>query len=1454
MTPSDWSEPVSRLFVEAWLPCSSARRSCLQKRQIFAFALITSAQRGHSRSSGNSWVLVKAAVRSVPESDDPPPKSFPQKRQTFARTLISSAHRGHSRFSESIGVPRETNVAAELEARTESIALCQTGGGQRSCANCARGRLPCNNPVVSDCPFCKLSGIELLLEHEHAFAFFDAFPVTEGHVLIVPKRHVATWFEATREEQHALLDLVDQAKALLDAEHHPDGYNLGINVGEAAGQTVPHLHLHLIPRRTGDVDDPRGGVRFVIPEEGNYKRPGFIPRKPSGSRAAPLSVGGRADPFLAQLRPLFARAQKVRVLAAFVQSSGVEQLRAILTAALARGARVQLLTGDYLHLTQARALRSLLDLQEGEQLRDDEGDEPDEDPETSGTLKVRVVEASRLRGRGSTFHPKSWIFEGAGFAAAFVGSSNLSHAALTDGVEWNLRVERSRDAEAFDRVVEAFEQTWGWGTALSAEWLEGYAERAAMVQRELPAWDVEEGAFEAPEPRDVQREALAELRRARTEQDRDRALVVLATGLGKTWLAAFDVQQLAEELGRTPRVLFLAHRKELLRQAAQTFRRLFPDQRFGWFVGQSDDLQGDVVFASVMKLGRQAQQDEERVTPHLDKIGAQDFDYVVVDEVHHADADTYRRVLGRLEPAFRLGLTATPERADAGDVLGLFDDFVAYEAGIGEGIAGKHLVPFHYFGIKDVVDYAPIPWRNRRFDPAKLAKEVQTEARMARLWEAWEERPGTRTLVFCCSIAHADFVKRWLGGRGLSVRAAHTGPQADDRAEALEALASGEVQAVCTVDLFNEGIDLPAIDRVVMLRPTESPVIFLQQLGRGLRTSEGKDALTVIDFVGNHRVFLERVRTLLELAGKDAPSLREFVKDPGPVVLPDGCKVDVELEAKELMQQLLPAGSKHVLIAAFRELRSERDRRPTLTELHRMGCNPNAQAFRKAYESWFAFVEDEGALSEAERTVLAELRPFLAALEREERMTKCFKMVLLEALLETGKLWEGMELADLAQRSLAILRRSPELVEDFPAKLGAPRDAPVDAWQAYWRENPVRAWIGDSRDKAKRAWFRLEGERFVPRFGVPAELRDTAEAMIREVVDYRLARYRRERAARSDSASFTCKLITNKRDPILKLPSRKKHARLPEEETPVTLPDGSQWSFRFKKEFCNVARPVGESRNQLPDLLRWWFGLAAGQPGTDHRVRFGKSAEGYTIEPLLAEGGEVTPREGRLIGFPSLRAAAGWSPTGAVVAESLEPVDVALPGDFDRYQTFAVRASGDSMTSVRAGIRDGDWLVLRWARSATLGEVLGRVALIARGDPDAGQTFHLKRVERSDDGLLLCSDNPAFPPVPVEEGDQVIALLVEAIPPERLAPQPGALVDDVAEAFGISQPPGLGMSRVDGHLFLVVRAGAGVEAELDAVVDAQPAETAFVLQEADGERLRYLGLARQGEGGWRLGA
>lgn len=1258
------------------------------------------------------------------------------------------------------------------------------------------------SPFVS-CPCCDPSEFEVVAENALAYAVRSSTPVAPGHTSIISRRHVSDFFRCTNEERVALVELLDPVKEVLDSRFRPNGYTVRFDTGAGAGQGVTHAQVHVVPVFHGINDTEEHSERPEILTDGD--------------------LGGT---LYFALAPLLARATRIDILAAFVQDRGLTFIEPAIHDALGRGAQVRVLTGDYLDITQVDAVRRLADWSLAATA---EGSATETELRVAGGLQARVMETAALGGRA--FHPKAWHLEGEDFGVAFVGSSNLSHSALTDGVEWNLRVDRDRDRPAWARVAASFQRLWDAARVIDADWIVDYAARVRSGPRSIPVGEVTgQPAVSLPEPTELQREALDALATSRLE-NRRRALVVMATGLGKTVLAALDIVRWvrARRPVDAPSILWIAHRRELLEQAATTLRRGLPEARFAWLLGGERPAETtgtrtfDVLFASVQSLSRPGA---------LAALAADRFDYMVIDEVHHADAPSYRRMLAHFRPAFLLGLTATPERADGGDVPGLFDDHVSYRADLGTGIGEGLLVPFAYFGLADTTDYRGISWRSGRFDVAELSEALETQARMDKLWSAWHEpgKTGSRTMVFCASISHAVFVRDWLREHGVRVRLCHGGPDSDDRTGSLEDLGAGRIEAICSVDLFNEGIDCRPLDRVVMLRPTESPVLFLQQLGRGLRVSAGKERLVVLDFVGNHKVFLDRVRTLLSLGGGQ-PSLQSFAWN-GVASLPPGCSLNFELEAIDLLKRLLPAGGGgNALVGLYRELRTAQGIRPTAGELVRRGCTLGS--LLTAHGGWFGFVLAENDLEPAERSVYDTASAWLREVQVTP-MTRCFKMVVLEVLLDADALFDGMALDELSSRSHELICRSPELFEDITGlrELPEPRSPGTSSWAAYWQRNPVSAWCNGP-------FFRVEGTRFVPRLPAVDDPRSLA-AMTRELVDARLATYRRRRGA--VGAAVDVKVSWNQRDPILFLPSGIARETLPAGDEDVRLPDGSAWRFRFAKVAVNVAHPVGRTRNELPDLLRRWFGPRAGQPGTDFRVRFRPSPDGWWVEPAGHVVSAAAER-GRFVAFPTLRAAAGWSREAAVAPDAGE---VLLPGTPGESQ-FAVRVSGVSMDGGPHPLRDGDWAIFEWGRGLGLGAVEGRVALVAVGSEDDEPDLHIKRVAREADGLVLRSDNPRVASRPAA-GAVVYARLLRSIRPETLAPSEGSTVPDLAGAFGLSEVPSRSFTRVDGHLFLLAE-GRDVLTAPDRWpvpgLERRPGETAYVLSRASKDApWTYLGVGR----------
>ena len=537
------------------------------------------------------------------------------------------------------------------------------------------------------CPFCRPRADQIFHVGDTVLGLWDAFPASEGHALLVTKRHVPTWWDASADERAELMAAVDVARDQIERRHHPHGYNIGVNVGEAAGQTVFHLHVHVIPRYRGDVPDPRGGVRLAIPAKGNYLSPqapsntaqtpgapaptGPAPKAPSTPTALPAQraasqaagallrgplVRGGHDPLLDLLIQDLDRARRADLAVAFVLDSGAKILYPHLEDLLSRGGTLRLLTGDYLQASEPRALRRLLDLQ----------------TEFPTAVSLHVYET-----RSGSFHPKAYVFHAdAPHGVAYVGSSNMTRIALTHGLEWDYRIDSAEDPRGFADVVDAYGQLLNAPEVrpLDQDWLKAYEQRrraAPASPPQAPQLAEAEELEPAPPPHAIQAEALAALAATRAEGNRA-GLVVLATGLGKTWLSAFDTER-----GGFRRVLFVAHREEILGQALRTFRRIRPDASLGLYTGQAKEPDAEVLFASIQTLSRRA---------HRDRFAPNAFDYVIVDEFHHAAARTYQELIAYFDPEFMLGLTATPERADGGNLLALCDENLVYRCDMPRGI------------------------------------------------------------------------------------------------------------------------------------------------------------------------------------------------------------------------------------------------------------------------------------------------------------------------------------------------------------------------------------------------------------------------------------------------------------------------------------------------------------------------------------------------------------------------------------------------------------------------------------------------------------------------------------------------------------------------------------------------------------------------------------------------
>lgn len=644
---------------------------------------------------------------------------------------------------------------------------------------------------------------------------------------------------------------------------------LGHLARAAEGVVLPEDHLvadgSVLRAVLAPVAPPR---RATVPPA-----PG-IPLSVSG-----LLVNGHNDRSIGpELKREIASADRVDLLCSFLKWSGLRVVHEELAALCQRGA-LRVLTTAYMSATERRAVEALIAL--------------------GASLKISYdTERTRL-------HAKAWLFHRAtGFSTAAIGSSNLSHAALLDGVEWNVRVSQVDNPAILAKFQATFEQYWEDPVFRPYE----AREFAAAVQRDRRAQLAPYLKLDV-EPRPHQREILEALE-AERGRGHHRNLVVAATGTGKTIVAALDYRRLRAQLPRA-RLLFVAHRKEILEQSLATFRTVVRDGSFGEALHSGDDpLEYEHVFASVQALH----------AARLAEMPADHFDVLIVDEFHHAAAPTYERLLEHFTPKVLVGLTATPERTDGKSVLGWFDDRVAADLRLWKALDQDLLAPFQYFGIGNAPDLSGVRWSGGRYSVKELsgvytsdhlfAKRViqETSAKVA-------DVHAMRALGFCVDVAHAEFMAGQFREAGIAAAAVSAKTHHKERAAALRALESGELSVLFSVDLFNEGVDLPNVDTVIFLRPTESATVFLQQLGRGLRLSRDKECCTVLDFIGGaHRKFRFDARFRALLGGTRRSIVREI--EEGFPRLPSGCFIALDRVAKETVltniRQAVGVGRRHL--------------------------------------------------------------------------------------------------------------------------------------------------------------------------------------------------------------------------------------------------------------------------------------------------------------------------------------------------------------------------------------------------------------------------------------------------------------------------------------------------------------------------------------------------------------
>jgi superfamily II DNA or RNA helicase/HKD family nuclease len=711
-----------------------------------------------------------------------------------------------------------------------------------------------------------------------------------GERELVPGVYERLIDRVTRQALGALSEVTGEERELLAAEA-PD--RLAAHVAERLRATL---------RRTGDLDGQitltqqlladldavdAGTDRSLLLDEPASLLTWIGPRLLPGEARPPLPliplsdsdllVNGRDEPRLGEtlVREL-ETADRVDLLVAFIRFAGIRILLDPLRRLADRGVPMRVITTTYLGSTERRALDELRDL----------------------GAEVKVSYDTR----STRLHAKAWLLHrDSGYSTAFIGSSNLSRAALLDGLEWNVRLAQAHAPAVVDKVAATFEAYWGdpefeaYGDSDGGRFDAAIdAERTGDSDSRLT---ITSGLEVRPWP--YQQEILEALDVERRRHSRWRNLVVAPTGTGKTVVAALDYRRMAaqhKDLGSRPSLLFVAHRKELLEQSLRTFREVQQDGSFGeLLVGGRQPSEWRHVFASIQSL----------TAAGIEQLDPKRFDVVVVDEFHHAEAATYRQLLDHLEPRVLVGMTATPERADGLDIKRWFEGRFAFEMRLWDALDQRLLSPFQYFGIADNTDLSQVSWRRGGYVTSNLSNVFTgDDARVAKVLRAVRDLVANphemRALGFCVSVEHAEYMARRFREAGIAAAAVTGETAVAERENALLRLKAGELQVLFAVDLFNEGVDVPEIDTVLFLRPTESATVFLQQLGRGLRKARDKACLTVLDFVGNqHREFRFDLR-FRALTGRSRRQLERDIEQRFPY-LPAGCHIELDRQAEQVV-------------------------------------------------------------------------------------------------------------------------------------------------------------------------------------------------------------------------------------------------------------------------------------------------------------------------------------------------------------------------------------------------------------------------------------------------------------------------------------------------------------------------------------------------------------------------
>ena len=664
-----------------------------------------------------------------------------------------------------------------------------------------------------------------------------------------------------------------------------------------------------------------------------------------------------------ELKKSIENAESIDIIVSFLMESGVKLILNDLEKAIEKGVKIRILTGNYLNITQPQALYLLFD---------------------------KKIDLRFYDNPNHSFHPKAYIFNNENDSEIYVGSSNLSRGALTNSIEWNYHFKKSDKPDDFKHFQDTFNDLFeNKSIEITEKILRDYSKNWIRPKFQIIT------KTENLEPNPSQIEALYELNKTRNEGF-DKALVVAATGTGKTYLAAFDSKDYA-------RILFVAHREEIIKQAQKSFKKVSPDKTSGLFYNKRKETDKDIIFALVQSLGRES---------NIKQFRKDEFEYIIIDEFHHAVANNYKRILEYFTPEFLLGLTATPERLDNKDVFALCDYNNVYEIRLKEAINKGFLSPFRYYGIyDDTIDYDQINLRNGKYDEKELEEKLMINKRAELVLNHYHKYNFSRTIAFCASRNHAEYMAEFFTNHDIPSAAVYSGSQGkytENRENAIEKLKNNELKVLFTVDMFNEGVDIPTIDSVLFLRPTESPTIFLQQLGRGLRIAENKKYLTVLDFIGNYKK-ANLVPFLLSDSYDNYATKTLLKENILEFEYPSDCFIDFDFKLVNLFkrQASQELRVKDRIVLEYESVKETLNHRPSRMDLFLKMDENIITAMKRTskfnlFRDYITFLSDNDELNIEEREFISTpAHDFLKAMEQTS-MTKSYKMPILKAFYNEG--------------------------------------------------------------------------------------------------------------------------------------------------------------------------------------------------------------------------------------------------------------------------------------------------------------------------------------------------------------------------------------------------------------------------------------------------------------------